>query len=176
MQYVCISWHFLSKYTAHGLMFTITLYALLLFCENQNLFVLLWLVPIEFVIPSKWPLSIFCWSPSNTHTHQRVLRLLEKAETQQWVSHRGLNAYLTALPMKSGYILATTVLHINGCDMMGLVYSAWMVEREDLALFSFFLLCHIPTAVFNTMHKETTGKLPMICLAWNGGHLVYCKE
>lgn len=153
-------WQFLSKYIAHGLVFTVTL-----FCENQNLFVLLSLLPIEFLLPSKWPLSIFCWSPSNTHTHQRVLRLWEKAETQQWVSHGGLNAYLTALPMKSGRILATTVLHINGCDMME---SCLFCLDGIMGRFGslFLYLWHIPTAKFNTMLNETIDKLPMICLAW----------
>lgn len=108
------------------------------------------------------------------HTHINVSWGFEKAETQQWVSHRGLNAYLTALPMKSGHILATTVLRISGCDMMGLVYSAWMVERDDLALF-FFSCCVIFPQSCSIPCSETTDKLPMICLAWKDGHLVYCK-
>lgn len=100
-----------------------------------------------------------------THTHQRVLRLWEKAETQQWVSHGGLNAYLTALPMKSGRILATTVLHINGCDMME---SCLFCLDGIMGRFGslFLYLWHIPTAKFNTMLNETIDKLPMICLAW----------
>lgn len=145
--------HFLSKYIAHGLMFTVTLIsAALVLWESE---------PVCFALAfSFWVFSSIKMASeyllliTQQHTHLRVLRLWKKAETQQWVSHRGLNAYLTALPMKSGYILDTTVLHINGCNMMGLVYSGWMVERDDLALF-FFSCCHIPKAVFKTMISET---------------------
>lgn len=151
-------WHFLSKYIAHGLMFTVTLIstALVLWESEPVCFALA--LPC-WVFSSIEMASEYLLLITQQHTHQRVLRLWEKAETQQWVSHRRLNAYLTALPMKSGHILATTVSHINGCDMMGLVYSAWMVESNDLALF-LLLLSHISTAMFNTMLSETTDKLP----------------
>lgn len=76
-------WQFLSKYIAHGLVFTVTL-----FCENQNLFVLLSLLPIEFLLPSKWPLSIFCWSPSNTHTSTCPEALRESGNPAVGLSRR----------------------------------------------------------------------------------------
>lgn len=157
-------WHFLSKYIAHGLMFTVTLIsaALVLWESEPVCFALAF---PYWVFSSIKMASEYLLLITQQHTHQRVLRLWEKAETQQWVSHRGLNAYLTALPMKSSHILDTTVLHIKGCNMMGLVYSAWRVARDDLAPFFLLLLCHIPTAVFNTMHSESIDKLPMIYLA-----------
>lgn len=72
-------WYFFSKYTAHGLMLTLLWYPLLLFCENQNLFVLLWLFPIEVFYPieiaSEYLLLI---TQQHTHTHIDVSRGFER--------------------------------------------------------------------------------------------------
>lgn len=167
--------YFLSQHIAHGLMFTISLISTALVLWESE--------PVCFA------LALPYWVFSSIEMTSEYLLLITQQRTHTSTCPEalrksgnpavGLSQRVQCLPdcftneewPHSGYHSVTHkwVWHDGSC--------LFCLNGRKGRFGSLFLLllCHIPTAVFNTMLSETTDKLPMIWLTWKDGHLVYCK-